>query len=602
MSNLVNGHVDHAINGESHSDTDGTANGSRHHQRTPSFGQHFVIDYGDRSEPRHFEVTEDGDVSRQRGLDGRPDASARPNIVFIMADQMAAPILKVHDKDSPVKTPNIDRLAEDGVVFDSAYCNSPLCAPARFVMLTGKLPHKIGAYDNAGLLASDEPTFAHYLRREGYETSLAGKMHFIGPDQLHGYEQRLTPDIYPGDFGWSVNWDKPDERQEWYHNMSSVNQAGPCVRSNQLDFDEEVVYKSTQYLYDWARQNPDTRRPFFLNIALTHPHDPYTITDEYWSKYDDVDIPLPKYPLPQEKQDNHGKRIMECIDLWDRPMKEEAIKRARRAYFGSCSYVDAQLGHLMQVLKNIRADKDTLVIFSGDHGDMLGERNLWYKMNYYEMSARVPMIVHYPARFKPHRVAESVSTMDLLPTFCDIIGTKLHPALPIDGKSFYPALLGTGKAPGEVIGEYMGEGTISPLCMIRRGHYKYIFCLADPPQLYNISEDPLEKNNLCNSKSPEHIKLANAFDAEAKERWDLPTIHKEVLSSQRRRRLTWGALKMGAFLSWDYQPHDDASTKYIRSTIPLDDLERRARFPAVDSHGKESWLATHHGHAAAAGE
>src|SRR6185436_16666214 len=120
---------------------------------------------------------------------------------------------------------------------------SPLCAPSRFCMVTGKLPSKIGGDDNASQLGSDGPTYAHYLRRQGYETTLAGKMHFIGPDQLHGFEHRLTPDIYPGDFGWAVNWDRPNERQEWYHNMSSVLQAGPAARTNQLDYDEEVMYK-----------------------------------------------------------------------------------------------------------------------------------------------------------------------------------------------------------------------------------------------------------------------------------------------------------------------------------------------------------------------
>lgn len=173
----------------------------------------------------------------------RVSSEKRPNILYIMADQMAAPMLKFNDPDSVIKTPHLDELARTGVNFASAYCNSPLCAPSRFTMCSGQLPSKIGGYDNASILAPEVPTYAHYLRREGYETALAGKMHFIGPDQLHGFEHRLTTDIYPGDLGWSVNWDKPEERQEWYHNMSSVLQAGPCVRSNQLDYDEDVMHK-----------------------------------------------------------------------------------------------------------------------------------------------------------------------------------------------------------------------------------------------------------------------------------------------------------------------------------------------------------------------
>lgn len=133
----------------------------------------------------------------------------KPNIIYTMADQMAAPLLSLYDKESPIKTPNLDHLACEGVVFDSAYYNSPLCAPSHFVMVSGQLPSKIGAYDNAADLSADITAYAHYLRREGYHTALAGKMHFCGPDQLHGYEQRLTSDIYPGDYGWSVNWDTP---------------------------------------------------------------------------------------------------------------------------------------------------------------------------------------------------------------------------------------------------------------------------------------------------------------------------------------------------------------------------------------------------------
>jgi choline-sulfatase len=124
---------------------------------------------------------------------GANGTTKKPNILYIMADQMAAPLLKMNNPDSVIKTPNLDKLAETGVVFSSAYCNSPLCAPSRFTMCSGQLPSKIGGYDNASVLNPDVPTYAHYLRREGYETVLAGKMHFIGPDQLHGFEHRYRP-------------------------------------------------------------------------------------------------------------------------------------------------------------------------------------------------------------------------------------------------------------------------------------------------------------------------------------------------------------------------------------------------------------------------
>ena len=259
----------------------------------------------------------------------------KPNILFIMADQMAAPLLPLHRADSPIKVPNLERLAQQAVVFDSAYCNSPLCAPSRFVLMSGQLPSRIGAYDNAADFPADVPTYTHYLRRLGYRTALSGKMHFCGPDQLHGFEERLTSDIYPADYGWAVNWDEPDVRASWYHNMSSVLQAGPSIRTNQLDFDEEVVFKARQYLYDHVRRGDD--QPFCLTVSMTHPHDPYTITKEFWDLYEETDIELPQVTLSQDEQDPHSQRLLKVIDLWDKPLPEQKIRDARRAYYGACS-------------------------------------------------------------------------------------------------------------------------------------------------------------------------------------------------------------------------------------------------------------------------
>ncbi|KAI1827190.1 choline-sulfatase [Xylaria intraflava] len=532
-----------------------------------------------------------GNGSTPNGLNG---SHALPNILFIMADQLAAPLLKMHNPESQILTPNLDALAARSVQFDSAYCPSPLCAPSRMSLISGQLPMKIGAYDNASQIGSDVPTYAHYLRLKGYHTALAGKMHFVG-DQLHGYETRLTSDIYPGDFGWAVNWDDPDRRLEWYHNASSILQAGPCVRSNQLDYDEEVMYKSTQFLYDQVREGPDNR-PFCLTLSLTHPHDPYTIEEKYWDLYKDVDITLPKVRIPQEQQDAHSKRLLKVCDLWDQNFTEEQVKRARRAYYGAVSYVDDCIGRILKTLKQCRLDQNTIVVFSGDHGDMLGERGLWYKMSYFESSVRVPLLISDPRRFTPHRVKENVSTLDILPTLCDIVGTQLIPGLPMDGTSLLPHLEGR---PGHdtVIAEYTGEGTISPLMMIRRGPWKYITCPTDAPQLFNLERDPLELVNLAElahktegltAEEAEAKAKFEKFELEAKSRWDFEAITQSVFLSQRTRRLVWDALKVGKFDPWDYNPDDNGTNKYIRSFLPLDDLERRARYPPVDKYGRET--------------
>ncbi|WP_040260443.1 choline-sulfatase [Pseudomonas massiliensis] len=503
----------------------------------------------------------------------RRTSTKRKNILFIMADQMAAPLMPFHGP-SVLKLPHLTRLAKEAVVFDSAYCNSPLCAPSRFTLVSGQLPSRIGAYDNAAEFPADTPTYAHYLRRLGYHTALSGKMHFCGPDQLHGYEERLTSDIYPADYGWAVNWDEPDTRPSWYHNMSSVLQAGPCVRTNQLDFDEEVVFRARQYLYDHVRKADG--RPFCLTVSMTHPHDPYAIPQAYWNRYADTEIPLPRNLVPQEAQDPHSQRLLKVYDLWGKPLPEHKVRDARRAYFGACSYIDDQVGELVTVLEATGLLDDTVIVFSGDHGDMLGERGLWYKMHWFEMAARVPLFIWAPGQFPAARVDASISTVDLLPTLVELAGGQAEPGLPLDGRSLMPHLRGE-QGHDEVYGEYMAEGTTSPLMMIRRGDYKFIYSEADPCLLYHLVNDPAERENLAGS--PDYAQVFDTFLDEARARWDIPQIHRQVLASQRRRRFVAQALALGTLKSWDHQPLVDASQQYMRNHIDLDDLERKARFP-----------------------
>ena len=186
-----------------------------------------------------------------------------PNILIVMADQMAPAFLPIHGHPH-VRAPNMLSLARDGVVFDSAYCASPLCAPSRAAFMSGLMPSRTGAYDNAAEFPASIPTFAHALRARGYRTILSGKMHFCGPDQLHGFEERLTTDIYPADFDWTPDWDRPEHRPSWYHNMSSVRDAGLCIRSNQLDFDDEAAFMAERAIFDIARSRDP--RPFLWSL------------------------------------------------------------------------------------------------------------------------------------------------------------------------------------------------------------------------------------------------------------------------------------------------------------------------------------------------
>jgi choline-sulfatase len=266
--------------------------------------------------------------------------SARsPNILLIMFDQLAPQFLPFYGHPL-VQSPAMAALAESGAVFESAYCNSPLCAPSRFSMLSGQYCSRIGAYDNAAEFASEIPTIAHYFRRLGYRTCLAGKMHFVGPDQLHGFEERLTTDMYPADFGWTPDWEHPDRPRFWHHNMQGVVEAGVYERTLALDFDEEVAFQAVRRIYDMARD--DDSRPFFLTVSFMQPHDPYMTPRAYWDRYDHDRVDLPSEPALAD--DEHSQRLYRICRMHEYRITEEHMRKARHAYYGMISYLDDQLG------------------------------------------------------------------------------------------------------------------------------------------------------------------------------------------------------------------------------------------------------------------
>ncbi len=499
----------------------------------------------------------------------------QPNILIIMADQLSPVFLPAYGH-KVVKTPHIDALAAGGVVFESAYCASPLCSPSRASFMAGLLPSRTRVYDNAAEFTADVPTYAHHLRRLGYRTVLSGKMHFCGPDQMHGFETRLTTDIYPADFGWTPDWDHPQARPSWYHNMSSVTQAGLCVRTNQLDFDDEVTFAAERAIYDKAR-GVDAR-PLLLVASLSHPHDPYAITREYFDLYNDEDIDLPEASI--KAIDPHSLRLRHVCAMDEVTLTDAQIRKARRAYYGEISYVDHNVGRLVRALEDCGLRDDTIVILLSDHGEMLGERGLWYKMSFFENSARVPLIVNAPGRFAPGRVAASVSLVDVTPTLIDLAGGDAGElGASVDGSSLASHLNATG-GHDEALGEYLAEGAIAPIVMIRRGRHKFIHSPADPDQLYDLASDPGERGNLA--ALPEQAGRVEDFRREVALRWRLDALDLDVRESQRRRRLVDDALTKGETKSWDFQPHRDASKQYVRNTIALDELEATARFPRVE--------------------
>ena len=497
----------------------------------------------------------------------------RPNILILMVDQLNGTLFPDGPADW-LHAPNLKALAARSTRFANAYTGSPLCAPGRASFMSGQLPSRTGVYDNAAEFRSDIPTYAHHLRRAGYFTCLSGKMHFVGPDQLHGFEQRLTTDIYPADFGWTPDYRKPGERIDWwYHNMGSVTGAGVAEITNQMEYDDEVAHFAKMKIYDLARGKDE--RPWCLTVSFTHPHDPYVARKKYWDLYEDCEHLSPTVkPIPYEEQDKHSKRLFDANDWRNFNITEEDVSRSRRAYFANISYLDDKIGELLQVLEDTR--QEAIVVFVSDHGDMLGERGLWFKMSFFEGSSRVPLMISAPG-MAPGLVETPVSTIDLTPTLGQLAGVDMAEIAPWTDGEDISGLANGAERTSPVAVEYAAEGSNAPLVSLRYGKWKYNRCALDPDQLFDLEADPHELTNLADD--PAHAGTLQSLKAKSEARWDLDRFDADVRASQARRWVVYEALRQGGYYPWDYQPLRDASERYMRNHMDLNILEESQRFP-----------------------
>ena len=499
----------------------------------------------------------------------------RPNILIFMVDQLNGTLFPDGPADW-LHAPNLKALAARSTRFRNAYTASPLCAPGRASFMSGQLPSRTRVYDNAAEFASDIPTYAHHLRRAGYYTCLSGKMHFVGPDQLHGFEERLTTDVYPADFGWTPDYRKPGERIDWwYHNMGSVTGAGVAEITNQLEFDDEVAAHASQKLYQLSRGLDD--RPWSLTVSFTHPHDPYVARRKYWDLYEDCEHLEPtEGPYAFDDYDAHSQRIMLANDYTKFDITEGDVRRSRRAYFANISYLDDKIGELLQVLEETRQAENTIIAFVSDHGDMLGEKGLWFKMCFYDGSARVPLMIAAPG-MAPGRVDAPVSTIDFCPTMAELAGVSMEEVMPwTEGESLVAVANGAERT-APVAMEYAAEASYAPLVSLRSGRWKYNRCALDPDQLFDMEADPQERVNLA--ADPEHAATLASFRETSEARWDLARFDAEVRESQARRWVVYEALRKGGYYPWDFQPLQKASERYMRNHMDLNVLEENQRFP-----------------------
>ncbi len=453
----------------------------------------------------------------------------QPNILLFMVDQLTSFVLSAYG-GTVCKTPNLDALAQRGTVFENAFCTYPLCAPSRCSLMSGKLPSRISAYDNGAEFPASVPTFVHHLRSAGYYTCISGKMHFVGPDQFHGFEERLTPEIYPADMSWTPEADFRDmtggenkERNFGVSTLDTVRDAAPVAHSMQIEYDEDVIHQARREIYALKRRNES--RPFLLTVSLTQPHGPYVTRQAYWDLYRDEDIDGPRVAfIPFEERDPHSQSLYFHYSQDKISLTDQEYRNARRGYYGMVSHIDDLFGQILAALDSSGFGDDTVIVFTSDHGDMIGERGMWFKKTLFNPAIQVPLIVALPDK-NGSRVAEPVSLLDLFPTFLDLAGVENEAATnQLDGRSLLPALEGK-PLEGSVFAEHIDGGTAAPRVCVRDGNKKIVISEAYPDQFYDLDSDPLELTNLAGQGDPDEDRLKSIADAN----WNLGELKDRVL-------------------------------------------------------------------------
>ena len=422
-------------------------------------------------------------------------APGKPNILLIMSDEHNAAVLGCYG-DTIVKTPHMDRIARRGVTFDSCYCNSPLCVPSRLSFTAGKYASRVGAWsNNCWLPAGDEaPSLPRILNAAGYESLLCGKMHF---DASRRYGFREIAKIG----NRSRKTGKGGRRKA----SNLTPQPGLSGRFNQFHPGESGVLKHdrqvTKGTVDFLAGRNAADKPFFLLAGYLAPHFPLIVPQKYWDPYKGK-VPMPKIPAGHlESQPRNYKHLRIGFNMEDVPAN--IVRKGRELYYGLTQWLDDEIGKVLAALADSKVADNTVVIYTTDHGENLGEHGLWWKNCVYDSAARVPLMVSWPARWKgPQRRTEACSLVDVVQTIADLGGAKV----PGDwnGQSMV-GWLDDAKAAWRniAVSEYYAHNIASGYAMIRMGRWKYTYHTpadAENPaerELYDMQTDPGEFKNLA---------------------------------------------------------------------------------------------------------
>ena len=424
-------------------------------------------------------------------------SAKRPtNVLVIMSDEHSPKMLGCYGHPV-VKTPNLDSLARAGTRFSSAYCTSPVCIPARASFAVGKYINQIGYWDNADAYDGAIPSWHHHLRDRGHDVVSIGKLHFRANGEDHGFTEEIIPMHIidaKGDLMGLVRSDLPVRKGAY--KMARFAAPG---ESDYPFYDREITARALIWLRERGRkvQQGESDKPWVLFVSLVAPHFPLTAPPEHFYRYYDQNLPMPKL-YDKGERPRHPYLVdyagsFNYDDYFDR----ETVKKAIAGYYGLCSFLDENIGKVVQALQDSGMADDTRIVYTSDHGDNLGARGLWGKTTMFEEASGVPLIMAGPDVPVNKVVDEHVSHVDFYPFILDALNNQesaLREGFP--GTSLFDLAEGA-KPDRNVLVEYHGMGSTSGAFMIRHGKWKYIFYSRYAPQLFDLEADPEELTDLA---------------------------------------------------------------------------------------------------------
>ncbi len=394
-----------------------------------------------------------------------------------------------------VQTPNLDALAAGGTRFSHAYCNSPICVPSRASFATGRYAHDIGAWDNAAPYTGQAPSWGHRLTAAGHHVTTIGKLHYRNTtDDLGFPDQRLPIHVMHerGDLFGLIRAEIPATR----HLLEQIQTAGPG-ESEYIRYDAAIADAGVRWLGTEARHH---ERPWCLFVSFTLPHFPLIVPAAYFERYAVEDVPLPIRWQPADwPRHPHLEAFRAArVQTPDEHLGERAIRRAIAAYYGMCTFLDHQIGRVLAALEQSGQSDRTRVIYTSDHGEMLGDYGCWGKSTMYDSATAVPLIVAGPDIPAGGLVQQNVSLVDCFPSILDALGLAPQPAdADLPGRSLWPAARGDDFPHRSIFAEYHATGSPSAAYMLRGDRFKYAHYVDYPPQLFDLAVDPEERHDLA---------------------------------------------------------------------------------------------------------